>query len=185
VLAMVVTAWLQRRSLADSFAREQDTATQLEQQLARRSGSAIEKSIEADPLVPVRKKWANRAMMRGGRIDWYDELAAALGAAQKEGKLAPLLVHFEFGDVPGRTPSPNLGQIVLAATENRPTAEIDQALKEIVEKLVGKAGLAKVIPGPTWSAGGLVSTAPNPPDTRALRHRFRHAAFELSWEQAP
>jgi hypothetical protein len=181
LLGMVVTAWLQRRSLAGSFTRELQGAAHLEQELAGRTGAALEKAVEADPLVPVKKKWALRSSMRTGRLDTYDALVAAIQASQGANQPV-LLVHFEWGDAPGRVPSQNLGQVVLAAPENRPNAEIDKSLQEMLEKLIGKHGLAKVSPGPAWSAGALVSAAPSPPDDRALRHRFRHASFELLWE---
>jgi Tfp pilus assembly PilM family ATPase len=183
VLGMVLTGWLQRRSLAEDFAKEQETATQLEQQLSGRSVAALEKTAADDLLAPVKKKWASRTAQRAGRLGWYDALVAAIKEKQGgAGRDAPLLVHFEWGEVAGRVPSANLGQVVLAAPENRPTAEIDAALKAFLEKLVGKEGLAKVSPGPAWSSGSLSATAPGEPDTRALRHRFRHATFELHWE---
>ena len=58
----------------------------------------------------------------------------------------------------------------------------DQALRTLLEGLVGKEGLAKVSPGVAWSAGSLASAPPNPPDDRTLRTRFRLATFELLWE---
>jgi type IV pilus assembly protein PilM len=182
VAAMVVVGWLQRESLADRLNGAATRAEALAQDLAGRSREALEREIATDPLEQVRKTWGARGAMRAGRLEWYDALVGAIQAWQGRGKETPLLVHFEWGDVAGRVPSQNLGQVVVAAPENRPVAEIDKALKDLVLGLVGKGGLAKASPGPVWSAGYLSSTPPSPPDERALRTRFRHATFELLWE---
>jgi type IV pilus assembly protein PilM len=183
LLGIVVTAWIQRSNLAATFDTELKRGTAIADSIAGRRRDALEKTLVPDPLDPARKKWTLRTAQRAGRLRWYDSLLGALQSARgaRPGE-APLLVHFEWGDVPGRVPDPNVGRIVLAVSETRPVAEIDKALKELLETLVGKEGLVKVTPGPAWSAGSLVSAAPNPPDDRALRHRFRHATFELSWE---
>jgi hypothetical protein len=141
----------------------------------------MEKDLVTDPLEPVRKKWDLRTVHRAGRLPWYDALVSAIHESRKGGA-APLLVHFEWGDVPGRAPNQNLGQVVLALPETRPVAEIDQQLVALVNGLVGKAGLASATPARSWSAGSLASQPPSPPDSRPLRHRFRHATFELLWE---
>jgi type IV pilus assembly protein PilM len=184
LLGIVIVAWLQHRSFAEALDTELKRGIALEASLAGKSRDSLEKALVPDPFEPARRKWELRSGKRSGRLGWYDALLGAIQSARaaKPGDGGPLLVDFEFGDVPGRVPDPNVGRVVLAVSENRPVAEIDKALKEIVEALVGKEGLAKVTPGPAWSAGFLGPSPPSPPDERALRHRFRHASFDLTWE---
>jgi type IV pilus assembly protein PilM len=179
--AMVVVGYLQRRKLVDDLTAAVEESRVVQSRIAGRSAEALERELAADPLVPIRAKWTTRTAFRSGRAGWYDALVAALQGARGPGG-TPLLVHFEWGDVPGRVPSPNLGHLVLAAPEDRPVAELDKLLSDLVNGLVGREGLRSATPGAVWSAGALAQKPPGATDSRVLRHRFRHVAFELLWE---
>jgi type IV pilus assembly protein PilM len=181
IVGLVALAGWQRDELAGDLKAATETGATLLREISARSPEALAREIAEDPLDAVRKTWERRARDRTGRLAWYDGLVREIEARRARGE-SPLLVHFAWGDVPGRAPAPDRGRVVIAMPEDRPVEEIDAAIGALMTGLAGKDALVSATPGPAWSAGALAAEPPAMPDTRALRHRFRHAAFDLLWE---
>jgi type IV pilus assembly protein PilM len=140
-----------------------------------------------DPVAPLVAKWTARSKDRDGRAPFAGALLAALaspGGKPRDEARAPRLVALEAGDAPGRAAPAGTGRLVLAAVEDGDVERTDRELDAFVATLVGTAGLRAAKPTDGWSAASPQGRKPTAADERMLRVRFRHRAYDLSFEES-
>lgn len=186
VLGAVVAGWLRDERLTDDLGAA--TAALRGRLDAARPfvKERVEKEkIVDDPLPPLIERSAARARGRLGAAPFLSEvlktLARPFGKERAEPG-APRLVAFEAGSAPDRVARPGAGRLVLAEVEHAAPDVVDRDLDALAASLVGKAGLVAAKPLESWSSGAPLADKPAQPDERLLRVRFRHRAYELTFE---